>query len=46
MVASSRTKSTTNERDADIEMLEELLPSYIEYHRAAKWLPDAQRADN
>jgi hypothetical protein len=45
-VASSQAKSTTAEREADIEELEELLPLYIEYHRAAKWLPDPQRADN
>ena len=45
-VASSQTKSLAEEREADIETLEELLPSYIEYHRAAKWLPDPHRADN
>jgi len=45
-VASSQAKSTTAEREADIEELEELLPLYIEYHRAAKWLPDPHRADN
>jgi hypothetical protein len=39
-------KSTTAGREADIEELEELLPLYIEYHRAAKWLPDPHRADN
>ena len=44
-VASSQAKSTTEEREAVIEELEELLP-YIEYHRAAKWLPDPHRADN
>jgi len=45
-VASSQTKSTPAERDADVEELEGLLPSFIEYHRAAKWLPDPHRADN
>jgi hypothetical protein len=45
-VASSQAKSTTAEREADIEELDELLPLYIEYHRAAKWLPDPHRADN
>ena len=45
-VASSQAKSTTAERETDIEELVELLPLNIEYHRAAKWLPDAHRADN
>jgi hypothetical protein len=45
-VASSQTKSNAAEREAEIEELEEVLPSYIEYHRSAKWLPDPQRADN
>jgi len=45
-VASSQTKSTAAEREADIEELGELLPSYIEYHREAKWLPDPNRTDN
>ena len=45
-VASSQTNSTAAEREGDIEELEESLPSYIEYHRAAKWLPDRHRADN
>jgi hypothetical protein len=45
-VASSQTMSSAAEREADIEELEELLPSYIEYHRAAKWLPDPHRAGN
>jgi hypothetical protein len=45
-VASSQVKSTTAEREADIKELEEMLPSYIEYHRAAKWLPDPHRTDN
>src|SRR5262245_8381325 len=45
-VASSQTKSSAVEREADIEELGELLPSYIEYHRSAKWLPNPHRADN
>jgi hypothetical protein len=45
-VASSQTNSTVLQREADIEELEEALPSYIEYHRSAKWLPDPHRADN
>jgi hypothetical protein len=45
-VASSQTKSSADEREADIETLEDLLSSYIEYHRAAKWLPEPHRADN
>jgi hypothetical protein len=42
-VAASQTKSTDAEREADIENLTELLPSFIE---SAKWLRDAHRADN
>ncbi len=45
-VASSQTKSTTAELEADIEELEQALPAYVEYHRVAKWLPDPHRADN
>ena len=45
-VASSQTKSTAAERDADIEELKLLLSSFIDYHRAAKWLPDPRRIDN
>jgi hypothetical protein len=45
-VAASRTKLTAAEREADIEDRAELLPSFIEYHRSAKWLRDAHRADN
>jgi hypothetical protein len=45
-VALSQAKSTAAEREADIEELEELLPSYIEHHRAAKWLPDPHRTHN
>jgi hypothetical protein len=45
-VASSQAKSSSAEREADMEELENLLPSYVEYHRRAKWLPDPHRADN
>jgi len=45
-VASSQTKSTAAEREADIEELEQALSSYVEYHRSAKWLPDPHRTDN
>jgi len=45
-LASSQSKSTAAERDADLEELKELLSSFIDYHRAAKWLPDPYRIDN
>jgi hypothetical protein len=45
-VASSQTKSTAAERDADVEEHEGLLSSFIDYHRAVKWLPDPHRIDN
>ena len=45
-VASSETKSTAAERDADVEELKGLLSSFIDYHRAAKWLPAPHRIDN
>jgi len=45
-VASSQTKSTAAERDADVEELQGLLSSFIDYHRVAKWLPDPHRIDN
>ena len=45
-VAPSQTKSSAAERDADLEELKELLSSFIDYHRAAKWLPDPYRIDN
>jgi len=45
-IASSQAKSTAAEREADIDTLEALLPSYIEYHRRARWLPDPHRTDN
>lgn len=45
-VASSQTKSSATEREEEIFELVELLPSYIDYHRSAGWLPDPRRADN
>jgi hypothetical protein len=36
-VASSQTNSTPTEREADVDELEEALPSYIEHHRSAMW---------
>jgi hypothetical protein len=45
-LASSQINSTAAEREEDIEELEQSLPSYIEFHRSAKWLPDPHRADN
>jgi len=45
-VASSQSKSTAAERDADVEELKGVLSSFIDYHRAAKWLPDPYRMDN
>jgi len=45
-IASSQSKMTTAERDADVEELERLLPSFIEYHRNSKWLLDPHCADN
>jgi len=45
-LTSSQSKSTAAERDADVEELKEVLSSFIDYHRAAKWLPDPYRIDN
>jgi hypothetical protein len=45
-VASSQTHSPVAERDEEIEELLEVVPSYIEYHRSARWLPDPRRHDN
>ena len=45
-VASSQTHSPVGEREEEIEELVEILPSYIEYHRTAGWLPDPRRHDN
>ena len=45
-VASSQKHSPVGERDEEIEELLEVVPSYIEYHRKAGWLPDPRRHDN
>jgi hypothetical protein len=45
-VASSQTHSPVGERDEEIEELVEVVPSYIQYHRTAGWLPDLRRHDN
>ena len=45
-VASSQTHSPIGERNQEVEELLEILPSYIEYHRSAGWLPEPHRYDN
>jgi hypothetical protein len=55
-VASSQTHSPVVEREEEIEPVVEreeeieellnLLPSYIDFHREAGWLPDPRRSDN
>jgi hypothetical protein len=45
-VASSQATSPVNQREDEIEELVEVLPSYIEYHRSAGWLPEPHRNDN
>jgi hypothetical protein len=45
-VASSQTHSPTGERDEEVDELLEVLPSYIEYHRTAGWLPEPHRNDH
>jgi hypothetical protein len=45
-VASSQTKSSATEREEEVEALAEMLPSYIEYHRTARWLPNPHRGDH
>ena len=45
-VASSQTHSPTGEREEEVEELLEVLPSYIEYHRTAGWLPEPHRNDH
>ena len=45
-VASSQAHSPAGERDEEVEELLEILPSYIEYHRTAGWLPKPHRNDN
>jgi len=44
-VASSQTHSPVVEREEEIEELLNVLPSYIEFHRKAGWLP-VRRHDN
>ena len=45
-VASSQTHSPTGEREEEVDELLEILPSYIEYHRTAGWLPEPHRNDH
>jgi hypothetical protein len=45
-VASSQATSPMAKREDEIEELVEVLPSYIEYHRSAGWLPEPHRNDN
>jgi len=45
-VASSQTHSPNGERQEEVDELLEVLPSYIEYHRAVGWLPEPRRSDN
>ena len=45
-VASSQVHSPTGERAEEVDELLEILPSYIEYHRTAGWLPEPHRSEN
>jgi hypothetical protein len=45
-VASSQTHSPLGERAEEVEELLDVLPSYIEYHRIAGWLPEPHRNDH
>jgi hypothetical protein len=45
-VASSQTHSPAGEREEEVDELLEILPSYIEYHRTARWLPEPHRNDH
>jgi len=45
-VASSQANSPATERAEDLEELIDILPSYIEYHLTAGWLPEPRRSDN
>ena len=45
-VASSQTHSPAGEREEEVDELLEILPSYIEYHRTAGWLPEPHRNDH
>src|SRR5262245_26742873 len=42
-VASSQSTSPVADREEEIMELLEVLPSYIEYHRSAGWLPEPHR---
>jgi hypothetical protein len=45
-VASSQTHSPTCEREEEVEEVLDVLPSYVEYHRTAGWLPEPHRNDH
>jgi hypothetical protein len=45
-VASSQTHSPTGEREGEVDELLDVLPSYIDYHRTAGWLPEPHRNDH
>ena len=45
-VASSQTHSPVVDREEEVEELLNVLPSYVEYHRTAGWLPEPRRNDN
>ena len=45
-VASSQTHSPVVDREEEVEELLNVLPSYVEYHRTAGWLPEPHRNDN
>ena len=45
-VASSQVHSRAIERAEEVEELLDILPSYIECHRSAGWLPEPHRSDN
>ena len=45
-VASRQTHSPVAERAEEVDELLEVLPSYIEYHRMAAWLPEPRRSDH
>jgi hypothetical protein len=45
-VASSQAHLPTGEREEEVDELLEILPSYVEYHRTAGWLPEPHRHDH
>jgi hypothetical protein len=45
-VASSQKRSSASERADDVEHLLNMLPSVVDYHREASWLPDPHRDDH